>query len=760
MSSDVSGGVGESNYWANGTAMRLSFLALAALGGTTAVVAEHKYYQPTSKGFRMQHGFETVLVQPFGYDGFRVRAWPFRPPTGQEIGFVYDPPLEGPESEAHGMSFDTAFLGNRSEELRNGNMIVRTSGWGGNPGGYRLAFYRVEINGSETLLTNEYAPLKSINPRYYSWNGPGGEFAAEFSFSATPDEQVYGTGTQQDHLVNKKGMVIDLVNFNTHIPTPMFMSNKGYGFVWNMASTGRMEFGQLRNKFTTDSATAVDYFIVAAAPGDYDTLQQRLSALTGRAPKPPSWSLGYIQSKLRYENQTEVVQLAEQFHKRHIPVSLIVIDYQSWAHQGDWGLDPRLWPQVAEMAQKVKKLTNAEMMASLWPSVADDSLNYLEMMAQGYLSATRSGPGTTDSWNGSYIRNYDSTNPGARQFLWKTLKQNYFDKGIKNFWIDQADGGALGEAYQNNGQSDYIESIPFPMPNALYAAGTQSSIGKLYPWAHQQAIEEGFRNESSTEMGSPCDYLSLSRSGYIGSQRFCSMIWSGDTTAVWETLGAQIASGLSAAATGWGWWTLDAGGFQADPTVSWSANIDRPEYRELYVRWLQWTTFLPFMRTHGSRACDVQSGYTCDNEPWSYGETNMPVIVSYIHLRYQLAEYIQALFSQLHLTGRMILRPLYMDFQTSDARIAEWTRHNHNVTTQQYMFGPRLLVTPVTLPNITEWSVYLPRTAGNETRPWTYWWTNETYAGGQMVTVPAPAEHIPLFHLGSRTDILSGKVFE
>lgn len=114
----------------------------------------------------MQHGFETVLVQPFGYDGFRVRAWPFRAPTGHEIGFVYDPPLEGPENgEAHGMTFDTAFNGNRSEELRNGNMIVRTSGWGGSPGGYRLAFYRVEANGSETLLTNEYAPLKSLNPR-------------------------------------------------------------------------------------------------------------------------------------------------------------------------------------------------------------------------------------------------------------------------------------------------------------------------------------------------------------------------------------------------------------------------------------------------------------------------------------------------------------------------------------------------------------------------------------------------------------------
>ncbi|PKX97921.1 glycosyl hydrolase, family 31 [Aspergillus novofumigatus IBT 16806] len=712
----------------------LGFCAVSTVWANPIQTREEGYVMPNSSGFRMQHGFETVLVQPFGYDGFRVRAWPYRPPTGNEVSFIYDPPLEGFEDgKAHGLDFDTAFNGNRTVAIRNGKIV--------------------------TLLTNEYAPLKSVNPRYYFWRGPGSEFSAEFSFSSTPDEQIYGTGTQQDHMVNKKGSVIDLINFNTHIPTPVFVSNKGYGFVWNMASQGRMEFGVLRTKFTAESATVVDYAIVAAERGDYDTLQRRLSALTGRAPTPPEASLGYIQSKLRYENQTEVELLAQRFKDHNIPVSMIVIDYQSWAHQGDWALDPRLWPDVAPMAKKVKDLTGAEMMASLWPSVADNSENYLELIAKGLLSATRSGPGTTDSWNGSYIRNIDSTNPAARAFLWKTLKRNYYDKGIKNFWIDQADGGALGEAYENNGQSSYIESIPFALPNVLYAAGTQLSAGKLYPWAHQQAIEEGYRNATGTKMGEACDHISLSRSGYIGSQRFCSMIWSGDTTSVWDTLAVQVASGLSAAATGWGWWTMDAGGFQADPTVTWSANIDTPEYRELYVRWFQWATFLPFMRTHGSRKCNVQNAYTCNNEPWSYGEENTPIIVSYIQLRYQLKTYIQAVFEQFHQTGMSIMRPLYMDFERTDPQIAKMTRENVNATTQQYMFGPRLLVTPVTLPNATEWEVYLPQTGQDETKPWTYWWTNQTYAGGQTVTVPAPIEHIPLFYLGRREDIMSGGVF-
>ncbi|GKZ21909.1 hypothetical protein AbraIFM66951_007321 [Aspergillus brasiliensis] len=732
-----------------------SFFALGALIQAAAAT----YFAPNSTGLRIQHGFETILVQPFGYDGFRVRAWPFRPPSGNEISFIYDPPIEGYEDTAHGMSYDTATTGAEPRTLRNGNIILRTTGWGGDTAGYRLSFYRVNEDGSETLLTNEYAPLKSLNPRYYSWPGPGAEFSAEFSFSATPDEQIYGTGTQQDHMINKKGSVIDMVNFNTHIPTPVFMSNKGYAFIWNMPAEGRMEFGALRTRFTAASTTLVDYVIVAAQPGDYDTLQQRISALTGRAPTPPDFSLGYIQSKLRYENQTEVELLAQNFHDRNIPVSMIVIDYQSWAHQGDWALDPRLWPNVAQMSARVKNLTGAEMMASLWPSVEDNSVNYATLQANGLLSATRDGPGTTDSWNGSYIRNIDSTNPAARKFLWSTLKKNYYDKGIKNFWIDQADGGALGEAYENNGQSTYIQSIPYTLPNVNYAAGTQLGVGKLYPWAHQQAIEEGFRNATDTKEGSACDHVSLSRSGYIGSQRFCSMIWSGDTTSVWDTLAVQVASGLSAAATGWGWWTVDAGGFEVDSTVWWSGNIDTPEYRELYVRWLAWTTFLPFMRTHGSRTCYYQDAYTCANEPWSYGASNTPIIVSYIHLRYQLGAYLKSIFNQFHLTGRSIMRPLYMDFEKTDPKISQLVSSNSNYTTQQYMFGPRLLVSPVTLPNVTEWPVYLPQTGANNTKPWTYWWTNETYAGGQVVKVPAPVQHIPVFHLGSREELLSGDVF-
>jgi len=228
----------------------------------------------------------------------------------------------------------------------------------------------------------------------------------------------------------------------------------------------------------------------------------------------------------------------------------------------------------------------------------------------------------------------------------------------------------------------------------------------------------------------------------------------------------QISAGLSNAASALSWWTLDIGGFEPDPNVPWSGNVDTPEFRELFVRWFQWGAFLPFMRVHGNRACNVKTAFTCSNEPWTYGDDNLPILVDYIHLRLSFKKYLQAIFKKLHETGRPIMRPLFMDFGHSDPNITRWAGVNDagaggNFTTQQYLFGPRLLVAPVTLPNVTEWDVYLPKTANSTStnKPWTFWWTNQTFAGGQVVTVPAPREHIPLFHLGTREELLSGNVF-
>ncbi|KAK7682845.1 hypothetical protein QCA50_014230 [Cerrena zonata] len=568
-------------------AIQIAFLLLLLTLGTAATNISDGYFQPNSTGIKLQNGFERVFIQPFGPHGFRVRASIMRDPTGNEPSALVDPPITGPGASA-GLAHDLTvpFKGNAT--LRNGNLVIDLSQG-------VLSFFRVSPNGSRTLLTSEYTDTKTLPARYYRQDFRAGSFAAEFSFTSEADEQIYGVGQQaccKDNSVNKKGQVVDLINYNSHVPLPVFMSSKGYLQFFNMPGQGRLEFSPLRTRLAVDEATTVDYWITTAEPGDYDALQEQFTAVTGRQPTPPDFILGYQQSKLRYFNETQILNLAQRFHDEQVNVSLIVVDFFAWKFQGDWSFNPEFWPDPVSMAAKVKELTGAEMMVSLWPSVEDLSVNYIPMQEQGLLATTRDGPGVQDSFAGVYTRLVDSTNPAAREFLWKRLNDSYFSKGIHNFWIDQADGGTIGEPFENNGQ-DTINSLPYSRSFAQYFLGTQEKIGKMYPWLHQQAIEEGFRN--LTEASGPttsCQFMSLTRSTFVGGQKFCSYLWSGDTSSRFDVLAQQITAGVSVAASGISSWTLDIGGFSG-------LNVDTDEGRELFVRWLSMGVFLPYMRVHG-----------------------------------------------------------------------------------------------------------------------------------------------------------------
>ncbi|KAK7018677.1 hypothetical protein VNI00_018332 [Paramarasmius palmivorus] len=186
------------------------------------------------------------------------------------------------------------------------------------------------------------------------------------------------------------------------------------------------------------------------------------------------------------------------------------------------------------------------------------------------------------------------------------------------------------------------------------------------------------------------------------------------------------------------------------------------EGKELFVRWFGLGTFLPFMRVHGTRSCNLTRTSTlphanpCPNEPWSYGEDNFVVTKKYIALRYQLIPYVKKLFQDLQATGKSIMRPLYYDF-SSDPFVANATRFNEPTIVHQFMFGQRLLVAPVGELGVTTKDVYLPLLSDNTT--WKHWWTDEDFgSGGKTVNVDAPLDAIPVFYLGSKDEILSGSV--
>jgi alpha-D-xyloside xylohydrolase len=207
----------------------------------------------------------------------------------------------------------------------------------------------------------------------------------------------------------------------------------------------------------------------------------------------------------------------------------------------------------------------------------------------------------------------------------------------------------------------------------------------------------------------------LTRSGFLGQQRNAATSWSGDIAPDFATLRRQIPAGLNYSMSGLPYWTTDIGGFQGgDPSD--------PAYQEVYVRWFQYGAFCPVFRTHGARKA---------NELWSYGAQAQEILTRYDNLRYRLLPYTYSLAWKVSSEGYTPMRALAMDFPAD---------HNVLDIADQFMFGPAILVSPVTEAGATSRSVYLP--AGTS---WYDFWTGTTLKGGQTMGAAAPLETVPLY---------------
>ena len=78
------------------------------------------------------------------------------------------------------------------------------------------------------------------------------------------------------------------------------------------------------------------------------------------------------------------------------------------------------------------------------------------------------------------------------------------------------------------------------------------------------------------------------------------------------------------------------------------------------------------------------------------------------------------------------MRPLVLDFA-----------HDPQVLNigDQYLFGPAIMVCPVTQSNVTTRAVYLPAATG----PWYDFWTGQPSTAGRQVEAAAPVGTLPLF---------------
>ena len=467
--------------------------------------------------------------------------------------------------------------------------------------------------------------------------------------------------------------------------------------------------GQHQYGFRSEAGHDLDYYFVLGHNADEVIAGYR--QLTGAAPVAPRWALGFWQSRERYKTQREILDVAAEFRKRQIPLDNIVLDWSYWK-PAEWGsqeFDPARFPSPAAMIDTLHRQDHLHFMISVWAKIYEGIPVYNDFKAKGFLYPRNVANRTKDWIAPGYTSTfYDAFNPAARQAFWNLLNTKLFSKGIDAWWMDASEP----DIYSNTTVATRKELMaPAIGPSALYF--------NAFPLQNAKGIYEGQRLTAPNQR-----VFLLTRSGYAGSQRYAAAIWSGDIGARWEDFKNQIPAGLNFSLSGIPYWTSDIGGFAVERRYEHPNAADQAEWRELQTRWYQFGAFCPLFRVHG------QYPY---REVFNVAPAGTPAYQSiryYDQLRYRLLPYIYSLAGQVNYQSATLMRGLAMDFN-ADPAVRDLG--------DEYMFGPSLLVAPVTDYQARSKSVYLPGGTG-----WYDFYSGRHYAGGQRQTLDAPLERMPL----------------
>ena len=289
----------------------------------------------------------------------------------------------------------------------------------------------------------------------------------------------------------------------------------------------------------------------------------------------------------------------------------------------------------------------------------------------------------------------DFFNPEAAAAYWKNFRERLVPLGIDAWWQDatEPENDDLAGRRVNNGRW----------------SGEQ--VRNVYPLLVNKTVYEGLKEAGK-------EPVILTRCGFPGIQRYGSAMWSGDVGNDWETFRRQITAGLGMQAAGIPWWTYDAGGFFRPMD-----QYTNQDYIERMLRWIETSVYLPLMRVHG---------YMSNTEPWNYGEEAKAIITSCLKERERLLPYIRKCAERVSTEGYTLMRPLVFDFANDPEALKQ---------KYEYMFGPELLISPVTEAGVSEWQTYLPKNKGG----WRDYRTGQHYEGGQTITTKVDKAHIPVF---------------
>jgi alpha-D-xyloside xylohydrolase len=575
------------------------------------------------------------------------------------------------------------------------------------------------LDKSSKLLLTEKEFGSVFNPRK---DNDRNTFSVVQEYKLNPGEAIYGLGQNQKGIMNHRNTKVTLRQDNMHISIPFMQSTTGYGIYWDNYSTTTFQDTLNVASFESDFGDCIDYYFIKGESADKVVAGMRI--LTGNVPMFPRWALGYFQSKERYKNQYEIVCVLKKYRELKVPIDCMVQDWQYWGGSlPQWNsteFDKKLFPNPKAMIDSVHAL-NARLIISVWPSFGDQTKIYNELNSQDLLLELK-------TWPFQNVKVYDAFNPKARDIFWKYMNKNIFSLGMDGWWLDATEP----------------EQFPYGQ-TCKTALGSFQTLRNLYPYVSIRDIYENQRKTTESKR-----VFLLTRSAFAGQQHYGSTNWSGDIYATWKVLRNQISGGLNLSLSAIPYWNTDIGGFfsgQASSTLAlpdsklYPKGVEDKAYRELYVRWLEFASFTPMFRSHGTNTPREIFRFGAKGD-WSYD-----AIEKFINLRYRFLPYNYSTAWSVTSENSTMMRALVMDF-ANDKKVLD--------INNQYMFGKSILVCPVTEPlyvnrtndttSVENFSqtksvqLYLPQ--GTK---WVDFWSGKEFDGGQSIERIVPIDLMPLF---------------
>ena len=495
------------------------------------------------------------------------------------------------------------------------------------------------------------------------YDGDSGYTVQQF-FELTPEEGIYGLGQHQNGYFNYRNKSVKLVQSNTDAVNPFLVSTRNYGILWDNYSSTIFEDKTEGASMMSDMGNNIDYYFISGK--DMDAVISGYRHLTGKAPMYGKWAYGYWQSKEHYDTQAELMGVAGKYRKLKIPIDNMVQDWDYWNGAANWGgmfFDKTLFPQPKEMCDRLHRM-NFHIIISIWPAMGPKTAIYADMLRNGFLYKPI-------GWAG--FKYYDAFNPAANRLYWQYLKSGLYSKGLDGWWIDSTEPDVINAL--TKGATEYeLKKM------GSHYLGSWARYLNAFSLVMTDDIYKFWREETSDHRA----YI-LTRSTYAGQQRNAATTWSGDIGASWDIYRRQIAAGINHSMSGIPYWTFDIGAYVLGAYEGVFCNGGKDlAYQEFYSRMFQFGTFCPIFRSHGSET---------PREIWEMGEFTEPIL-TFDNLRYRLMPYIYSLAWKVTSEDYTFMRGLPMDFTTD--------KNTYSID-DQFMFGPSLMVCPV-----TEYMIYRP----------------------------------------------------